>query len=154
MDDKTYQEQQLRLQNLFFRLRDAVGLQKTRFTLLFYRENDGHHDDGSSTVAEIHPSRPYLNAVVEVYVPQFLDKDDDEAAEILLHELVHYWISPISRYGESKEYDMLEELICTEISLGIASAMKASGEEVGDFWRAEVKKLQKELKKLSKEVAA
>lgn len=101
------------------------------------------------------PNWEYSTSVLQVYAASLRDVDDEELSFILLHEIMHYMVHPISRYGQGNhESDILEEKVCTEVALMVISAMEQSVKEVGNHWRSEVKKLQRELKKLQKEKVA
>lgn len=150
MDDQTFNQTVIRVNRIFQQLRNALHLGDVKFRLSFERERSECSDGGGTTTAEIHPSWQYASATLIIYIGPFIDMDDDDIANVLIHELSHYWLHPISRYGESKEYDLLEERICTDLSQSFASAISAAGGEVADHYRLEIKRLERQLKKLQK----
>lgn len=152
MNDQQFHETKDRIQTIFNSLTRALNLDKVRWQLVFVRDRTECHDDGASTVADIHPNWSYAAGAIQFYVWAFESLDDDEVAFVLLHELVHYWIHPISKYGLSKEADALEERVCTEVAEGIKSAIEQAGREVADHYKLEIKRLNKELKTLQKEI--
>lgn len=147
MNDKTYNQTCKRITRVFYSLRDALGLGHIDWELKLLREGGGHSDDGVA-MAEIHPSWSYGRATIRFYVEEFVESDEDLIADAIVHEFVHYWLNPISRYGSSKEYDQIEEHICTEVMRAIRNGIRAAGEQVADHWRMEVKRLEKEIKAL------
>jgi hypothetical protein len=150
MDDKEFLILSKKIQGIFKGLRNALGLGSVGFYMDIIRESEHDCDGSTGVVASIHPSWQYGRAHLRVYAAAILEGnlDDDEIAEAIVHEFVHYWIHPISRYGESKEYDLIEEKLCTEVARGIRKGMEAAGEEVADHYRLEIKRLKKELKRL------
>lgn len=151
MNDKSYKRTVERIQRIFFKITSALNLSQVEWELVFIRERSECHEDGGTTVAEIFPNWQYGAATVKFYIWMFEDRDDDEAADVIIHELVHYWLNPISRYGSSKEYDILEEKVCTDVARAIRTAISSAGKEVGDHWKLETKRLQREIKKLQAE---
>ena len=151
MNDQDFEQTRDRIRQVFRSLRDALNLDQVNWDEDYVRERDACHDDGTATLAEIFPNWQYGTATIRFFVPMFVDKDDDEIADIILHEFGHFWLNPVSRYGSSKEYDLLEERVCTEIARAIKTAISTAGERVADHWRLEVKRAQKELKALRKQ---
>lgn len=154
LNDKTFDQTCDRIQSAFYGLIAALGLDRVDWDLHYIREREISCGDGHSghdaVEAEIFPRWAYGAATVRFYVWTFVDKTEDQVADVLLHELVHYWIHPISRYGTSPEYDNLEERVCTDIARAIKSAIDTAGRQVADHWRLQVKRLEKELKALQK----
>jgi hypothetical protein len=144
---KLIADTETRVRRIFDSLCSALALDHVSFRTSFVMERDDLHD-GARTLAEIHPDWCYETATLIVYVPMFVDMDDDEIAGVLIHEMGHYWLNPISRYGSSKEYDQLEEKVCTEIARAIKTAISTAGAQVADHWKLETKRLERELKKL------
>lgn len=122
------------------------------FNLKFLRDPANVDCNGVASIAEIHPSWQYATATLMIFVASFEDKDDDEIASVLLHELGHYLLHPISKYGSSPEYDLLEERVCTDYARSVQTAMEASGQEVADHYKLEIKRLEKQLKQLMKQL--
>lgn len=126
-----------------------MNLQHVRVRIHFERDAPPCHADGTSPVAEMHPNWEYSAATIVVYTASMAELDDDDIATVLIHELVHYFLHPISRFGENnRDYDTLEEKVCTDLALAIRSAIAAAGEEVASHYRTEIKRLERELKKL------
>jgi hypothetical protein len=153
VDDKTYDQTKQRTQAILNRLVDALGLGRTRFDLVFHRDPPHHNEDGATPTMEIAPNRVYGQALLSVYATSVANLDDDELAEAILHELGHYAIHPISKYGSSPEYDALEELVCTDLAVMMRSLISATGDEVAKHWRKKVKLLEKEIVRLKQGAA-
>jgi hypothetical protein len=153
MDDLTFNLVSDEVDDLVERLRQLLGLGNVTLYVRFNKENIDAKDQ-SCTAAQIEPHWQYGFANLTICVPCMADKGMDERAETIIHEFIHYFISPISRYDIGNDQEkFLEEKICTDLAHAIKGAMEGAAQEVGDHHKLEIKRLEKENKDLRKQLA-
>lgn len=149
MDDATYNDTVSRVNAVIKDLKHALNLQAD-IRVEYIRDQPTVDCEGGATLMEMHTNWEYAAATMVVSVPPCVSMATDDLAEKILHEFVHYYVDPMSQWGKSEEYNLLEERTCTDIAFAIKSAMEATADELNDHWSKKVKDLEKQVKKLEK----
>ena len=120
MNDKEYEKQKKRVEKLFKKWRDPLGLGWWRITISYSRE----HAKGDTRYAppdvngiydcvfDITCDYYYKIATIEAYLPVIKDIKDENLERYFIHEMMHIILKPM----QHKEKAPDEELVATSLA--------------------------------------
>lgn len=118
MTDKEYKQQKKRTRVLFYKWLEILGLRKDRVRFHWHREID---EESPRCVASVNALWQYRNHIVNVYLPEVLKiEDEDELEDIVIHELTHILLHPITGDVQGKSDHEIEKMEFATTSVAYA----------------------------------
>lgn len=119
MTDAEFQAQRERIEPVAQRWIAALGLGFWSITLVWAREDYHESEPGTprSSIARCKADWRYAHATITFNVPKFVDEDDDDLEGIVVHELMHVFLSE-ARWVDGEDSDSLdhEERVATMLA--------------------------------------
>ena len=120
MDDKTFLQQKKRVEKLFDKWRNPLGLGWWRVTLVYSREknreeaNDHDADINSTweTIFNVRSDFYYKTALITAFLPVIENIKDTELERYFLHECMHIHLTPMKHKDRAPQ----EELVATTLA--------------------------------------